>query len=121
MKKQDLEQDNLMLDKWFQKNHINTRDLEFDTTYVNGSNNLPNLKLDDENWNVRLLEEEFIKRMWDVDVRTISEHLKNIYEQGEVMLEATIRKFRIVQKEGGRKAVKQIESSRKKEGKNAKE
>ena len=40
---------------------------EFDTIYVNGSNNLPNLKLDDENWKVRLIEEEFMKRMWDVE------------------------------------------------------
>ena len=63
----DLEQDNLMLDEWFQKNRISTRDFEFDTIYVNGSNNLPNLKLDDENWKVRLIEEEFMKRMWDVE------------------------------------------------------
>lgn len=61
----DIEKDNLMLDEWFQKNRISTRDFEFDTIYVNGSNNLPNLKLDDENWKVRLIEEEFMKRMWD--------------------------------------------------------
>ena len=29
----DLEQDNLMLDEWFQKNRISTRDFEFDTIY----------------------------------------------------------------------------------------
>ena len=63
----DIEQDNLMLDEWFQKNRISTRDFEFDTIYVNGSNNLPNLKLDDENWKVRLIEEEFHKRMWEVE------------------------------------------------------
>jgi len=61
----DIEQDNLMLDEWFQKNRISTRDFEFDTIYVNGSNNLPNLKQDDENWKVRLIEEEFMKRMWN--------------------------------------------------------
>lgn len=61
----DIEQDNLMLDEWFEKNRISTRDFEFDTIYVNGSNNLPNLKLDDENWKVRLIEEEFMKRMWN--------------------------------------------------------
>ena len=61
----DIEQDNLMLDEWFQKNRISTRDFEFDTIYVNGSNNLPNLKRDDENWKVRLIEEEFMKRMWN--------------------------------------------------------
>lgn len=63
----DLEKDNLMLDEWFQKNRIRTRDFEFDTIYVNGSNNLPNLKLDEDNWKVRLIEEEFMKRMWDVE------------------------------------------------------
>ena len=60
----DIEQDNLMLDEWFQKNRISTRDFEFDIIYVNGSNNLPNLIQDNENWKVRLIEEEFMKRMW---------------------------------------------------------
>lgn len=49
------------------KNRISTRDFEFDTIYVNGSNNLPNLKLDDENWKVRLIGEEFMKRMWEIE------------------------------------------------------
>lgn len=61
----DIEQDNLMLDEWFRENRISTRDFEFDTIYVNGSNNLPNLKLEDEHWKVRLIEEEFMKRMWN--------------------------------------------------------
>jgi len=61
----DLEKDNLMLDEWFKKNRINTHDSEFNTIYVNGSNNLSNLKQDGENWKVRLIEEEFMKRMWN--------------------------------------------------------
>ncbi len=63
----DLEKDNAVLDEWFRKNRISTLDFEFDTIYVNGSNNLPNLKRDDENWKVRLIEEEFMKCMWDVE------------------------------------------------------
>jgi adenine-specific DNA-methyltransferase len=63
----DLEQDNLMLDTWFRKHGISTQDYEFDTIYVNGSNNLPNLKSDEERWKVRLIEEEFMKRMWEVE------------------------------------------------------
>jgi adenine-specific DNA-methyltransferase len=63
----DLEKDNLMLDEWFQKNRISTRDFEFDTIYVNGSNNLPNLALAEDTWKVRLIEEEFMKRMWDME------------------------------------------------------
>ncbi len=50
----DIEQDNLMLDEWFRKNR-----------YVNGSNSLPNLKLDDESGKVRLIKEEFMKKMWE--------------------------------------------------------
>ncbi|MGB3974871.1 MAG: site-specific DNA-methyltransferase [bacterium] len=63
----DIEQDNLMLDEWFLKNRIKTLDFEFDTIYVNGSNNLPNLKQDNETWKVRLIEEEFMKRMWEIE------------------------------------------------------
>ena len=63
----DLEQDNLMLDEWFQKNRISTRDFEFDTIYVNGSNNLPNLLQEGDTWKVRLIEETFMQRMWDVE------------------------------------------------------
>jgi adenine-specific DNA-methyltransferase len=63
----DLEKDNLMLDEWFQKNRISTRDFEFDTIYVNGSNNLPNLKKEGDNWKVRLIEEDFMKQMWNIE------------------------------------------------------
>jgi adenine-specific DNA-methyltransferase len=63
----DLEQDNLMLDEWFQKNRISTRDFEFDTIFVNGSNNLPNLLQEGDTWKVRLIEETFMQRMWDVE------------------------------------------------------
>jgi adenine-specific DNA-methyltransferase len=61
------EKDNLMLDEWFERNRISTRDFEFDTIYVNGSNNLPNLQKEGDTWKVRLIEEEFMKRMWDVE------------------------------------------------------
>lgn len=62
---ENLEEDNLILDAWFTKNRISTLDWEFDTIYVNGSNNLPNLQKDGDTWKVRLIEEEFMKRMWD--------------------------------------------------------
>jgi adenine-specific DNA-methyltransferase len=63
----DLGKDNAVLDSWFQKNRISTRDFEFDIIYVNGSNNLPNLQIEGDTWKVRLIEEEFMKRMWDVE------------------------------------------------------
>jgi adenine-specific DNA-methyltransferase len=63
----NLEEDNLMLDEWFSKYRLSTQDTEFDVIYVNGSNNLPNLKRDDEHWKVRLIEESFHQKMWDVE------------------------------------------------------
>lgn len=42
------------------------------------------------------LSQKLMATLFDVNVRTINEHLKNILEQGEVTPEATIRKFRIV-------------------------
>jgi len=62
----NLEEDNLILDAWFAKNCINPKDWEFDTIYVNGSNNLPNLQIEGDTWKVRLIEEEFMKRMWEL-------------------------------------------------------
>ena len=61
----DIEQDNLVLEEWFAKNRISTRDFEFDLIYVNGSNNLPNLAQAEDTWKVRLIDEEFMKRMWE--------------------------------------------------------
>lgn len=64
----DIEQDNAVLDEYFRKHYGSTQDkanAEFDTIYVNGSNNLPNLKLQTDRWRVVLLEEAFHKLMWD--------------------------------------------------------
>lgn len=63
----DIEADNLMLDEWFKKYRLSTQDTEFDVIYVNGSNNLPNLRQAEETWKVRLIEEHFHTRMWDME------------------------------------------------------
>jgi adenine-specific DNA-methyltransferase len=60
------ETDNDKLDDWFQKQGYNTKDQEFDVIYVNGDNNLENLKRPDQTWKVRIIEEEFLQRMFDV-------------------------------------------------------
>ncbi len=41
-------------------------------------------------------------KLFDITVPTINEHLKNIYDEGELSRNSTIRKFRIVQIEGKR-------------------
>ena len=40
--------------------------------------------------------------LFGVNVPDISKHLKNIYEEGELLKEATVSKMEIVQNEGGR-------------------
>ena len=60
------EMDNDKLDDWFQKQGYNAKDQEFDVIYVNGDNNLENLKGPNHTWKVRLIEEEFLRRMFDV-------------------------------------------------------
>lgn len=57
---------NEVLDEFFRKQGYNTQDREFDVIYVNGDNNLENLRREDETWKVRLIEEEFAYRMFDV-------------------------------------------------------
>ncbi len=54
------------LNEWFRRQGYNTRDQEFDIIYVNGDNHLENLRRQDHTWKVRLIEEEFLKRMFEV-------------------------------------------------------
>jgi adenine-specific DNA-methyltransferase len=62
------EHDNLVLDTWMKDRlKISTRDFEFDVIYVNGDNNLENLKLADATWKVRLIEEDFHRLMFDTE------------------------------------------------------
>ena len=54
-----------------------------------------------------------LKKLWlncfGVDVRTVNEHLLNIYNSQELEREATIRKNRIVQKEGKRDVSRELD------------
>ena len=49
-----------------------------------------------------------IADVFSVDVRTINEHLKNIYKTKELEEKGTIRKFRIVRKEGKRNVEREV-------------
>ena len=55
------------------------------------------------------LNQKKIAELFGVDVRTISEHLQNIYASGELIEQATLRKIRRVQKEGNREVSREIE------------
>ena len=43
-----------------------------------------------------------IAELFDINIPAISKHLTNIYEEGELLPEATVSKMEIVQTEGTR-------------------
>lgn len=55
------------------------------------------------------LAQKQLAELFQKDVRTINEHIHNIYEEGELSPEATIRNFRIVRKEGARDVSRPID------------
>ncbi len=55
------------------------------------------------------LTQALIAELFRKDVRTINEHLQNIYVEGELDPGGTIRKFRIVRREGAREVAREIE------------
>jgi len=54
------------------------------------------------------LDQQRIAELFGVDLRTISEHLKNIYGSGELDASATLRKLRRVRREGSRDVSRMI-------------
>lgn len=57
--------DNAALNIFLEKSKYNPLDGEFNRIFVNGDNNVENLKTGDERWKVVLIEEEFKKRMFE--------------------------------------------------------
>ena len=53
--------------------------------------------------------QKIMAEIFDVNVKTINEHLQNIFSSNELDKEATIRNFRIVQQEGSRSVTRNIE------------
>ena len=62
---EDLTADNAALDAFFLKYRAESGCMEFSLIYVNGDNNLENLKSEKEQWKVHLIELEFKKRMFE--------------------------------------------------------
>ncbi|WP_195366740.1 virulence RhuM family protein [Lachnospira eligens] len=63
------------------------------------------MRYEDENiW----LTQKMMATLYDVDVRTINEHIKKIYLDSELEEDSTIRNFRIVQTEGSRQVTRDI-------------
>lgn len=60
-----------------------------------------------ENENVWLTQ-KMMAELYGVDVRTINDHISTIFRDGELLEDATIRNFRIVQTEGSRQVSREI-------------
>ncbi|MCR5652930.1 MAG: site-specific DNA-methyltransferase [Ruminococcus sp.] len=56
---------NAALDAYFRKYRVNPADREYDVIYVNGDNNMENLRTADELWKVQMTELEFKSRMFE--------------------------------------------------------
>jgi len=63
------EEDNLVLDEWFKRSDYSTKEKLPNYIYVNGTNNLENVRLPDATWKVRLIEEDFQKLMFEMEER----------------------------------------------------
>jgi hypothetical protein len=64
------------------------------------------VRLEDETvW----LSQKLMAELFHKDVRTINEHIRNVFREGELRPESTIRKFRIVQTEGSREVAREVD------------
>ncbi|MDD2839775.1 MAG: RhuM family protein [Rickettsiales bacterium] len=73
-----------------------------------GENGSLNIRVDDNKQTIWANQNE-IAKIFDVNVRTINDHINNIFKTNEMNKEATIRKFRLVQKEGKIMVQREIE------------
>jgi hypothetical protein len=48
------------------------------------------------------LTQKQIAELFEKDVRTVNEHIKNVFNEGELLSEAVVRKFRITASDGKR-------------------
>lgn len=54
------------------------------------------------------LTQKLIGALFEVTVPTVNEHLANLFREGEIVAEATIRNFRTVQTEGSREVARNV-------------
>ena len=64
------------------------------------------VRLEDETvW----LSQKLMAELFQKDVRTVNEHIQNIFKEGELEADSTIRNFRIVQREGKRDVARSVD------------
>ena len=78
---------------------------EYLTYVASVGNQQDSIEMRYEDENIWLIQ-KMMATLYDVDVRTINEHIKKIYSDSELEEDSTIRKFRIVQTEGSRQVTR---------------
>ena len=89
-------------------NHKNLPDKQSNFLLYTGNDGKVNVEVflkDETIW----LTQKAIGKLFGKSKATISEHLKKIYEEGELELDSTVRKFRTVQTEGARQVERDLE------------
>lgn len=92
------------------KNEITVRSSAAEyLTFIAASGDNPEsieMRYEDENiW----LTQRMMAELYDVSISAINQHLKRIYDDGELTPEATVKKYLIVQNEGGRSVNRNID------------
>lgn len=84
------------------------KEIETPIIIYEGANKAVEVRLDADQETVWLTQRQMAE-LFGKDVRTVSEHVQNVYFEGELEREATIRDFRIVRQEGSRQVTRAIE------------
>ena len=72
---------------------------------VGNEENFVELRYEEENiW----LTQKAMAKLYDMDVRTINHHIQKVFKDNELLPEATIRKYEIVQEEGKREVRRNV-------------
>lgn len=86
---------------------IHSSAAEYLTYVATVGDNDDSMEMRYENENIWLTQ-KMMAALYDVDVRTINDHISKILEDGELDANSTIRKFRIVQTEGSRQVSREV-------------
>lgn len=88
------------------KLHIRNSTAEFLVFTAQTGGNAIEVRVEDETvW----LTQKLMAALFDVSVPTISEHLSNLFTEGEIMQDSTVRNFRTVQQEGSRQVARNLD------------
>ena len=97
-----------MIEKTKKEITIRSSAAEYLTFVAAAGDNPQTVEMRYENENIWLTQ-KLMAALYNVEVNTINYHIKNIFDDNELLPEATIRKYRIVQTEGERQINREVE------------